>query len=206
MPNLHPLLEHIWGVGVGGGQLCYSLGLLVLLFDVLAFLTHKASLADHSTAPPYRFQTVVEEHCCFQNCDPTRRAPPLSHRKPDRLALVFCNANSRLLQQRAGTIRICCWDSTESHSHPTGYRLCLPPPSQPILTLLTSPWLKMAPCPLSSVLQFVCGNAETCGPSPERRHQLFYPTGFFRTSLLMVLPCVRTGFLPHFLSLTCREH
>jgi hypothetical protein len=96
VPNLYPLLEHVCGVGVGGGQLRDPLGLLVLFFDVLAFLTHKASLTDHPTSPPDCFQIVVEEYCGFQNYGPARRAPPLPHLKSCRLELVFCNANPRL--------------------------------------------------------------------------------------------------------------
>jgi hypothetical protein len=72
VPNLYPLLEHVCSIGVGGRQLRGPLGLLILFFDSLAFLTHKAPLIDHPTSLPDLFQVVVKEDGGFQNCSPIR--------------------------------------------------------------------------------------------------------------------------------------
>jgi hypothetical protein len=72
VPNLYPLLEHVCRIRVGGRQLRDPLGLLILFFDSLAFLTHKAPLIDHPTSLPDPLQVVVQEDGGFQDCGPIR--------------------------------------------------------------------------------------------------------------------------------------
>ena len=79
VPNLYPLLEHVGSGGVGGRQFRGPLGLLILFFDSLAFLTHKAPVIDHPTSLPDLFHIVVKEDGGFQNCGPARRALSLTY-------------------------------------------------------------------------------------------------------------------------------